>query len=298
MFGKGENIKANKEIKSAQLELLLSGKTFTDENFPVSSFIVDNKLKEVIRIFYFFARTADDIADHSEISSSKKTSILLFLDKTLKLEKKTDIKKLNNLIKLFPKLKSAKKYSRQILKAFVMDAEKKKYKNWEDLIYYCKYSANPVGRFVIDAFYYYKRKPNINLKKIYKASDELCSALQIINHIQDFKEDYKNLRRIYIPDSFFRKFSLKKDSLSDERSSYNFNKLKLEMIDKVLKSLENTKKGLMHIDIWSLRKETLIILNIAKRLCNLLKKSDPLEKKIKLSRIDLIFCFIKGIILD
>ena len=70
------------------------------------------------------------------------------------------------------------------------------------------------------------------------------------------------------------------------------------MIDKVSKSLENTKKGLMHIDIWSLRKETLIILNIAKRLCNLLKKSDPLEKKIKLSRIDLIFCFIKGIMLD
>ena len=52
------------------------------------------------------------------------------------------------------------------------------------------------------------------------------------------------------------------------------------------------------IDIWKLKKETLIIFNIAKRLCFLLKNNDPLEKKIKLSRIDLIFCFIKGIIYD
>ena len=56
--------------------------------------------------------------------------------------------------------------------------------------------------------------------------------------------------------------------------------------------------NLQLIDIWELKKETLIILNIAKRLCFLLKIEDPLKKKIKLSSIDLIFCFIKGIIWD
>ena len=71
-------------------------------------------------------------------------------------------------------------------------------------IYYCKFSANPVGRFVIDAVN--ERK---NIEKIYEASDSLCTALQIINHIQIVKKTLK-LNRVYIPDSFFRKYSLDK----------------------------------------------------------------------------------------
>ena len=71
--------------------------------------------------------------------------------------------------------------------------------------------------------------------------------------------------------------------------------LKKLVITKVEKLLEDSKKGIDLIEIGRLKKETLIILNIAKRLCFLLKESNPLEKKIKLSRIDLIFCFIKGI---
>ena len=67
-------------------------------------------------------------------------------------------------------------------------------------------------------------------------------------------------------------------------------------MDKVEELLYKSEKGLKLIKIWSLKKETLIILSIAKRLCFLLKSNDPLEKKIKLSRIDLLFCFIKGII--
>ena len=68
------------------------------------------------------------------------------------------------------------------------------------------------------------------------------------------------------------------------------------MIKKVEIMLTKSDKGLRKIEPWSLRKETLIILNIAKRLCYLLKTEDVLRKNVKLSRIDLIFCFIKGII--
>ena len=60
--------------------------------------------------------------------------------------------------------------------------------------------------------------------------------------------------------------------------------------------LDDSVDGLKKISSTRLRLETLIILNIAKRLCNLLKKKDLLRKKVKLSRIELIFCFIKGII--
>ena len=76
----------------------------------------------------------------------------------------------------------------------------------------------------------------------------------------------------------------------------NFKNLTIEIIDKIEAILQNCHSGLSLIKPWRLRKETLIILNIAKRLCYLLKKEDPLKKNVKLSRIDLIFCFIKGII--
>ena len=130
------------------------------------------------------------------------------------------------------------------------------------------------------------------------ASDNLCTSLQIINHLQDCKDDFKKNNRIYLPDSLFKKYSVDISNLNQKKSSEKFRMLKDEVISNTEFLLNNSKDGLKMIDIWKLKKETLIIFNIAKRLCFLLKNNDPLEKKIKLSRIDLIFCFIKGIICD
>ncbi len=182
--------------------------------------------------------------------------------------------------------------------AFKLDAKKKRYANWNELLYYCRYSANPVGRFFIDVSYLMKKKKFLDKKKIYQASDNLCTALQIINHIQDCKKDFEELDRIYIPLTYFKKYSVKIETLKTITSSEKFNRMKIKIILNIEKLLDNSISGLQLINIWQLKKETLIILNIAKRLCFLLKNNDPLEKKVKLSRIDLIFCFIKGIIWD
>ena len=293
MFGKEENISTKRKDIGNDVSHLMSGKSYSDENFPVASFLMTKKIRSIVRVFYFFARMADDIADHQKLSSNQKKKILLFFDNAISKSKKTNNKILDKMIAKFKELPSGKKYSRNLLKAFMMDASNKKYKNWNDLLYYCKFSANPVGRFVIDAVN--ERK---NIEKIYEASDSLCTALQIINHIQDCKKDFKELNRVYIPESFFKKYSLDKKILRKSKSEENFERLKIEIIDNVLTSLRKTKLGLREIQSWRLRKETLIILNIAKRLCNLLKINDPLEKQIKLSRIDFIFCFFKGIMYD
>ena len=293
MFGKEENISTKGNNIGNDVSYLMSGKSYPDENFPVASFLMTKKIRSIVRVFYFFARMADDIADHQKLSSNQKKKILLFFDNAISKSKKTNNKVLDKMIARFKELPSGKKYSRNLLKAFMMDASNKKYKNWNDLLYYCKFSANPVGRFVIDAVN--ERK---NIEKIYEASDNLCTALQIINHIQDCKKDFKELNRVYIPESFFKKYSLDKKILRKSKSEENFERLKIEIIDNVLTSLRKTKLGLREIQSWRLRKETLIILNIAKRLCNLLKINDPLEKQIKLSRIDFIFCFFKGIMYD
>ena len=296
MFGKEENI-SNFKIEEKDVIKLLSGKTFTDENFPVSSFVIKKNIQKYIRAFYFFARTADDIADHSTLISQEKVKILTYFDNILKVEKKTSITALNNIINFFPEISFAKKYSRNLLKAFLMDAKGKKYKNWDDLVFYCKYSANPVGRFVIDLIYQKKNLQRKNFEEIYFASDCLCTSLQIINHLQDCRKDFLQLERVYIPDFFFKKHSLNKKIFNLEESNVNFSNLVNEIVEKVEIMLIKSNKGLKMIEPWSLRKETLIILNIAKRLCYLLRINDVLRKNVKLSRIDLIFCFIKGIIL-
>ena len=293
MFGKEENISTKRKDIGNDVSHLMSGKSYSDENFPVASFLMTKKIRSIVRVFYFFARMADDIADHQKLSSNQKKKILFFFDNAISKSKKTNNKILDKMIAKFKELPSGKKYSRNLLKAFMMDASNKKYKNWNDLLYYCKFSANPVGRFVIDAVN--ERK---NIEKIYEASDSLCTALQIINHIQDCKKDFKELNRVYIPESFFKKYSVDKKILRKSKSGENFERLKIEIVDNVLVSLRKTKLGLREIQSWRLRKETLIILNIAKRLCNLLKINDPLEKQIKLSRIDFIFCFFKGIMYD
>ena len=293
IFGREESIKNKKKHIPNDVNKFMSGKSYSDENFPVASFLMTKKIRRIVRIFYLFARMADDLADHKTLPKHQKIKILKSFDDAILKNRQTHNKVLQDMILKFKDLPSGKKYSRNLLKAFLMDASNKKYIEWSDLLYYCKYSANPVGRFVIDAV-----KEKSNIEKIYEASDNLCTALQIINHMQDCKKDFEELNRVYIPESLFKKYSINKSVLKKNRSVGNFEKLKVEIIENVLTSLKTTKIGLSFIQSWRLRKETLIILNIAKRLCNLLKKRDPLKENIKLSRIELIFCFFKGIMYD
>jgi len=272
----------------------LSGKSFTDENFPVSSFIIEKKKTNIIRNFYFFARTADDVADNNLLMRPEKEKILKFFDNILKKKTESKIKVINNLIKTCKEKNIPIDYARSLLKAFILDAKKKRYRNWNELLEYCKYSANPVGRFFIDI--YYTDNKEKNLRNVYDASDNLCSALQILNHLQDCKEDFLKLNRVYIPLSFFKTFSLSPSNLKLPESDRDFWDMKNSLVFKVEEMLKGAKKNLKLIEFWRLRKETLIIFHIAQKLCYLLKNKDPLKKKVKLSRIDLIFCFLKGII--
>jgi squalene synthase HpnC len=82
-------------------------------------------------------------------------------------------------------------HARDLLKAFRLDATKKRYADWDDLIGYCAFSAMPVGRFVLDV--------HGESRATWPASDAICAALQIINHIQDCADDYRKLDRVYLP---------------------------------------------------------------------------------------------------
>ena len=264
-------------------------KNHKQENFPVGSWLLSQKIRFKILIFYKFARAADDIADSANLSSNEKIKRLNLFKKAIESNKSNKIKisKVEDLRKICIKNKIKINHALNLLKAFKQDAIKKRYKNWSELIRYCKYSAVPVGRFVIDL---HKEK-----QKAYKYSDPLCIALQILNHLQDCKEDYENLDRVYLPMQFLKKYNVKLSQLKKNVTEKNlrlvFNEI-LKNTEKLIIEAGKNKKNMKHKH---LSLETSFILEIAKKLLQLLKNNDPLKKKVMLKKFDYIYCFAKGL---
>ena len=263
-----------------------SGKTHKQENFPVGSWLIPKKLRKQILAFYNFARAADDISDNPNLIGKEKIKRLNLFESTLK-NRKVVIKKAFKIKKICETQNIKIDYTLNLLKAFKQDATKKRYKTWSELINYCKYSAVPVGRFVIDL-----HKEN---KKAYKYSDPLCIALQILNHIQDCKEDYENLDRVYLPMKFLKKYNVKLSQLKKKNTEQNlrlvFNEI-LKNTEKLIIQADKNKKKMKHK---YLSREISFILEIAKKLLLLLKNKDPLKEKVVLNKLDYICCFAKGL---
>ena len=266
-------------------------KNHKQENFPVGSWLLSQKIRFKILIFYKFARAADDIADSANLSSNEKIKRLNLFKKAIESNKSNKIKisKVEDLRKICIKNKIKINHALNLLKAFKQDAIKKRYKNWSELIRYCKYSAVPVGRFVIDL---HKEK-----QKAYKYSDPLCIALQILNHLQDCKEDYENLDRVYLPMQFLKKYNVKLSQLKKNVTEKNLRLVFNEILKKTEKLIIEACKNKKNMKHKHLSLETSFILEIAKKLLQLLKNNDPLKKKVMLKKFDYIYCFAKGLYL-
>ena len=89
------------------------------------------------------------------------------------------------------------RHALDLLDAFRQDVRKTRYADWGELMDYCRLSAAPVGRFVLEV--------HEEDERLWPASDGLCSALQIINHLQDCAKDFARLDRVYLPDDILRR---------------------------------------------------------------------------------------------
>ena len=168
----------------------LSGKGHRDENFPVASWLLSEERRGPILAFYRFVRAADDVADHPSLSPETKLKLLDDLDDALTGRGPSDPHAEPLRIAL-AETGLHPKHALDLLKAFRLDARKNRYSNWSELMDYCALSAAPVGRFVLDV---HGEDPSM-----WPASDAMCSALQIINHLQDCADDYRRLNRVYLP---------------------------------------------------------------------------------------------------
>src|SRR5206468_8778894 len=188
---------------------LQSGKGHRDENFPVASFLIQRLHRPVILAFYRFARAADDVSDHPTASAEEKLHLLEEMDCTLTGELDSAPEALA-LRRVLEERKLSTQYGLMLLEAFRRDVTKLRYDSWDELMDYCRYSAMPVGRFVLDV--------HGEIRDTWPASDALCAALQVINHLQDCGKDYSNLNRVYIPLDSLSRADLTPEVLASPKS--------------------------------------------------------------------------------
>jgi hydroxysqualene synthase len=247
-----------------------SGKSEGDENFPVASRIVAACHRAPILAFYRFARAADDAADHPTLDPQSKLSILNALEETLlgRSDEATDALALREQLKL---RNLSAQHALDLLKAFRQDVTKHRYQTWEELIEYCRYSAMPVGRFVLDVHGEAK-------------ATWAHAALQIINHLQDCAKDYRNLNRVYIPLNDLSGFGLDAGALAASRASTDLRACINALATRTEALMPEA--GLLPTSVSDLRlsAETAVIVELARKLLVLLKTRDPLSERVHLPK--------------
>ena len=183
------------------------------ENFPVASLLLPAPLREPIEVIYRFARSADDFADEgtdpADIRLEKLNRYRAELERVARGLPAEDalfrdvagIVRAHGLpLPLFTDL----------LDAFSQDVVKKRYASFAEVSDYCRRSANPVGRLLLHLF---NRTADAELR----ASDAICSALQLVNFWQDVDIDYRRDNRIYLPQDEMARHGVTERHLAEQR---------------------------------------------------------------------------------
>lgn len=270
-----------------------SGKGANDENFPVGSFLLPAHLRPHIAKYYAFARAGDDISDNGNLSPDEKIARLDAFDSALKGElgygpDQTPIyEKSHRLRESMNALGITTKHGSDLLIAFKRDATKLRYENWAELIDYCEYSANPVGRYLLDL---HGEDP-----EDYPYSDALCTALQILNHMQDCGEDLADLDRCYIPQDWMAQEGTQTSDLTHGELTPAMRAVLDRMLDETEELMRTARVLPKVVKNRRLAMESATIVNLASRLLKKLRQKDPLATRISLNKWDFAMAGISGI---
>ncbi|HEC29346.1 MAG TPA: squalene synthase HpnC [Gammaproteobacteria bacterium] len=183
------------------------------ENFPVASVFLPRNLRKPVSAIYTFARMADDIADEGNLHPEERTDLLNKAEQSLQLaaagrpENEPVFIALSDVLKSHPGLLE---HLLDLLIAFNMDVHKKRYTGFSEVLEYCRFSANPIGRMLLVLF-------NEASDKNLEQSDSICSALQIINFLQDIYSDYTDRDRIYLAQDEMEKFNITEADLGKKQ---------------------------------------------------------------------------------
>lgn len=273
-------------------ELPESHRTATTENFPVGSWLLPRAARPVVAAYYRFARAADDIADSSSLASEAKLKLLDGMDKTLAGAvvpgSHPGFEYARRVRELFTERALSLDNARHLLEAFRADAVNRRCRNWSDLLLYCRYSAAPVGRFVLEL--HGERRANIH------AADALCSALQILNHLQDCQDDFRDLQRLYIPTDWLDAEGLMPRALLARKSPPPLRAVFDRMLDGVDRLNDTARPLPGSVAQRGLRMEIATIQTVSDRLAAKLRRGDPLAGWVGLSRAQKVGAMLTGIV--
>jgi hydroxysqualene synthase len=266
---------------------LRSGKGHRDENFPVASHLIHPRHRAAILAFYEFVRTADDISDHARLAPQDKLALLDRLEAGL-LGRHDDSREANALRSILREKDLTVRHAQDLLTAFRMDVTKLRYRDWDDLMNYCSYSAMPVGRFVLDV--------HGEDRATWPANDALCAALQIINHLQDCQKDYRNLDRVYLPLDALAAAGAKVADLDQPRSPPALLNCLRALARRTGQLLDRSTVFSASIRDFRLGLEVAVIQALARRLVGLLGTRDPLSERVHLTKPGVAATALAGVL--
>lgn len=254
-----------------------SGKTHRQENFPVASLLVCAEHRPLILTFYDFARAADDVADDPTLAAPQKMARLDRMEAGLLGGGADECAREAAALRLALQERGlSPRHAQDLLTAFRLDTSKRRYADWDDLMAYCAVSAMPVGRFVLDV---HGEDPST-----WPASDAICSALQVINHLQDCGADYRNLDRVYLPVDRLAAHGAGVEALSAATASGPLRGCLKELAARAADLLCEGERLAGEIADWRLRLEISVIHALGLELTGVLASHDPLSEETHLSR--------------
>jgi hydroxysqualene synthase len=248
-----------------------SGKGHRDENFPVASRLVRAELRPTILAFYRFARAADDVADHETARPEDKLAELDRLEAGLL--GKADGSAVGEALRTALCARSlTDRHGLDLLEAFRRDVTKRRYADWAELMDYCRYSAAPVGRFVLDL--------HGESSAVWPLNDALCAALQVINHLQDCGKDYRTLDRVYIPRDALAAEDVKIEALGEGQASRGLRTVIEGLARRTASLLDESRPFADRIVDRRLALEVGVIQTLAESLVQRLMRRDPLSERV------------------
>ena len=265
---------------------LRSGKTHRDENFPVASWIIHPRHRALILAFYNFVRTADDIADHATLGERDKLGYFDLLESGL-LGQGDSQPEAVNLRRALAERSMPPRHALDVLIAFRMDVTKLRYENWDEVIHYCRYSAMPVGRFMLDV--------HGESTSTWAASDALCAGLQVNNHLQDCGKDFRELNRVYLPRDALAAAGASVDELGAARASAPLLQCLHGLAARTAALLGESKSLSAEVRDVRLGCEISVIQAFADKIVQMLKVRDPLSERVHLSALELLGQSLGGI---
>lgn len=257
-----------------------SGKDRGDENFPVGSLLIRRDLRAHVHAFYAFARNADDIADSAVLPEAEKIARLNLMEAVLLGQREGGSPSALRLRASLAQTHVTSRHATDLLIAFRRDASKQRYASWDELYDYCRYSAMPVGRHVLDL--------HGEDRATWDPSDALCTSLQILNHLQDGSKDLAALDRCYLPQDLLQLHGATIADLRGARETPGLRAVFSALLDRV-DTLNDTAADLpRRTRARGLRLETAVIVGLARRLTRRLRAGDPVATRVKLTKSDAI----------